>query len=232
MSSVNQFKDTIIYGNFQNKDNYKAGGNICNATFDRSITVGLTGYFKNSIGVTGDANVYGNIKGNTGFFNNGLGITGDVSLSGNLKNSTIVLPSFTGFLKYQSGSSTPNIIFPNNDVNDITIVSTGNTQTLSNKTLTAPRMTTPLITSGGIGVTGNALFNNDITVSGVSYLKGGNNINNILYTHFPYTDGINYITGQTILRGGNISISGGLLTCSNGLTVNTSITLPNTQVIN
>ena len=83
MSSVNKFKDTIIYGNFQNKDNYKSGGNIASATFDRSINVGLTGYFNSGMGITGNA-----------LFNNDINLSGQLSVGATgIFNSSLKLPN-------------------------------------------------------------------------------------------------------------------------------------------
>jgi hypothetical protein len=289
MSSVNQFKDTIIYGNFQNKDNYKAGGNICNAIFDRSITVGLTGYFKNSIGVTGDANVYGNIKGNTGFFNNGLGVTGNINASnslivgstgyfnnsigvtGNVNISNTLSVGSTGY--FNIIGVTGSIKLPNNQVINTTTPtlltsnsSISDSQLSSNVCLldATPSFTsTPkfyngyTVYSGGVGSfldstntnsTQISQYNNDCyminytsngtifinssivnLLSGSTWLKGGTNALNY-NTHFPYSNGTNYISGNTNLRLGNVNVTDGLLTCSNGLTVSGALTLPSNSV--
>jgi hypothetical protein len=50
-------------------------------------------------------------------------------------------------------------------------------------------------------------------------LKGGTSVSGY-YTHFPYTDGINYITGQTIMRGGSVEITDGPLTLRNETPIN------------
>jgi hypothetical protein len=60
--------------------------------------------------------------------------------------------------------------------------------------------------SGTFVITGNSTFSNNLTVSSLNIT--GNIAG--LQTHFPAGDGINYISGPTILRAGNFTISSSL----------------------
>jgi hypothetical protein len=231
MSSVNQFKDTIIYGNFKNKDNYKSGGNIASATFDRSINVGLTGYFSSGLGITGNAlfnndiTVSGQLSvGATGIFNSSLKLpnnqvintttpsllTSSSSISNSQLSSNVCLldasPSFTSSPKFYNGYN----VYGGNVGAFLDSTNTNSTQ------ISQYNSDCYIInyTSGG------TIFINSTTVNLSSsnvILKGGTNINNYT-TALPYSDGVNYITGTTNLRLGDVNITDGLLTC-NALTL-------------
>ena len=73
------------------------------------------------------------------------------------------------------------------------------------------------ITNGGGSIFLNA---NEVNLTN-SYatLKGGTSVSGYS-THFPFTDGINYITGQTIMRGGSVEITDGPLVLPNGTPIN------------
>jgi hypothetical protein len=55
--------------------------------------------------------------------------------------------------------------------------------------------------------------------SSYTYLKGGTSVSGY-NTHFPYTDGYNYITGSTILRGGALEMTDSPLIFRNGNGIN------------
>jgi hypothetical protein len=60
-------------------------------------------------------------------------------------------------------------------------------------------------------------------------LKGGTNVSSFP-TYLPYTDGINYISGETHLRVGDVIIDDGTLYCYNGINITGSVTLPNNSI--
>lgn len=53
----------------------------------------------------------------------------------------------------------------------------------------------------------NITTSGTLTVSGITRLKGGGDVIGF-DTHFPFTDSSNYISGPTIFRGGNITVTG------------------------
>ena len=101
-----------------------------------------------------------------------------------------------------------------------TLISRTSTDTLTNKTLNS----TNFINDGALSTNiplknGNNTFTNSNTFNGVSNFKGGTN--NFSYeTHLPYTDGKNYISGTTVMRGGALEVENDGIFLRNGNGVN------------